>query len=134
MLNKNANCYNIEKNFKYTTVIKTFSERITIFRTLSIDIWQPKCPQRQTELSNFSSLSIWRKPLWKQKLLLLSYTLVRPFPTLSCFPFFHKLFWKLFWKQKLLVLTATARRSCCTLVRPFPMLSCFPFFYNFFWN
>ena len=47
MLNKNANCYNIEKNFKYNTVIKTFSKHITIFRTLSIDIWQLKCQQGQ---------------------------------------------------------------------------------------
>ena len=44
MLNKYANCYNIEKNFKYSTVVSTFSEHITIFRKLSIDIWQ----QRQT--------------------------------------------------------------------------------------
>ena len=49
MLNKNANCYNIEKNFKYRTVIIiTYSEYITIFRTLSIDIWQLKYQQRQT--------------------------------------------------------------------------------------
>ena len=49
MLNKNANCYNIEKNFKYRTVIIiTYSEYITIFRTLSIDIWQLKCQQWQT--------------------------------------------------------------------------------------
>ena len=48
MLNKNANCYNIEKNFKYSTVISTFSEHITIFQTLSIDIWQLKCQQRHT--------------------------------------------------------------------------------------
>ena len=48
MLNKNANCYNIEKNFKYSTVISAFSKHITIFRTLSIDIWQLKCQQRQT--------------------------------------------------------------------------------------
>ena len=55
MLNRNANCYNIEKNFKYSTVISTFSEHIIIFRTLSIDIWQLKCQQRQTKngLSDF---------------------------------------------------------------------------------
>ena len=35
-------------NFKYSTVLSTFSEHITIFRTLSIDIWQLKCQQRQT--------------------------------------------------------------------------------------
>ena len=110
MLNKNANCYNIEKNFKYSTVISMFSEHIIIFRTLSIDIWQLKCQQRQmanfvsansSELSTFSSPSFWGKPLWNQKLLLL---------------------------------TATARRSCSTLVRPFSMLSCFPFFHKLFWN
>ena len=88
----------------------TFRKHITIFRTLSIDIWQHKCQQIKrkmansfsvnfTELSNFSSSSFWEKPLWNQNLLLLSatarrffYTLVRSFPTLSCFPFFHKLF------------------------------------------
>ena len=50
MLNKNANCYNtrIEKNFKYSTVINTFSEHITIFRTLSFDIWRLTCQQRHT--------------------------------------------------------------------------------------
>ena len=48
MFNKNANCYNIEKNFKYSTVISTFTEHITIFRTLSINIWQLKCQQWQT--------------------------------------------------------------------------------------
>ena len=81
-----------------------------MFRTLSIDIWQLKCQQRQkkcqtffsanfSELLNFSSLSLWEKPLWNQKLLLLTsigrrscYTLVRPFPMWSYFPFFPKLF------------------------------------------
>ena len=48
MLNKNADCYNIEKNFKYSCIISTFSEHITIFRILSIHIWQVKCQQRQT--------------------------------------------------------------------------------------
>ena len=38
MLNTNANCYNIENNFKYNTVISTFSDHILIFKTLSIDI------------------------------------------------------------------------------------------------
>ena len=97
MLYKNVNCYNIEKNFKYSTVISTFSEHITIFRTLSIDIWQLKCQQRQTNKTKngklfFQQTSELSKPLWNQKLLLLTattrcscYTLVRPFPTLSCF-------------------------------------------------
>ena len=80
MLNKTAIYYNIELNFKYITVISTFSEHITIFRTLSIDIWQLKCQQRQTnktkisnffsanfsELANFSSSPFWEKPLWNQ--------------------------------------------------------------------
>ena len=110
MLTKNANCYNIDENFKYSTVISTFSEYITIFRTLSIDIWQLKCQWRQTkqilqkmanfsELLNFSSSSFLGDPLWNQKLLLLTatarhycYTVGRPFPTLSCFLFFHKFF------------------------------------------
>ena len=102
MHNKNANCYNIEKNFKYSTVISTFSEHITIYRTLSIDIWQLKHKKQKmanffsanfSELSNFSkfsSLFFWEKPLWNQKLLLLtatawrsSYTLVRAFPLFS---------------------------------------------------
>ena len=38
----------LRKNFKYSTVISTFSEHNTIFQTLSIDIWQLKCQQRQT--------------------------------------------------------------------------------------
>ena len=56
MLNKNANCYNIEKHFKYNTVITTFSEHITIFRTLSIYNWQLKCQQRQTNKTNNGKL------------------------------------------------------------------------------
>ena len=53
-----------------------------------------------SELLNLSSSSFWLKPLLNQKLLLLN---------------------------------ATARRSCYTVVRPFPTLSCFPFFFtNFF--
>ena len=118
MLNKNANCYNIENNFKYSTVISTFSEHITNFGILSIDIWQLKCQQRQTnkakkmanfaELSNFSTSSFWGKPLWNQKLLLLNvtarlpfYTLVRPFPTLSCFPIFFINFLELIFASKI---------------------------------
>ena len=96
MLNKNANCYNIEKYFKYSTVVNTFSEDITIFRTLSIYIWQLNCQERQTnktkncklfsanfsESLNFSSLSFlsYRS----------CYILVRPFPVLSCFSFLQK--------------------------------------------
>ena len=41
--------FNIEKNFKYSTVISMFSEHINMFRTLSIDIWQLKCKQRQNK-------------------------------------------------------------------------------------
>ena len=48
-----------------------------------------------SKLSNFSLSSFWEKPFWYQKLLLLTatvwrycYTLIRPFPTLSCLPFF----------------------------------------------
>ena len=47
MLNKNVNCYNIEKNFKYSTATRTFSEHITIFRTVSINIWRLKCQHWQ---------------------------------------------------------------------------------------
>ena len=49
MHNKNANCYNIENNFKHGTVISTFSKHITIFRALLIDIWQLECQERQTK-------------------------------------------------------------------------------------
>ena len=52
MLKKNGNCYNIEKNLKYGTVISTFSEHITIFRTLSIKISQ----QRQTNKTKSGKL------------------------------------------------------------------------------
>ena len=115
MLNKNANYYNIEKNFKYNSVISTFSEHIIIYRTLSIHIWQLKCQQIQTnktknpilsgnfsEFFNFSSSAFWEKPLWNQKLLLLTtiarrsgHALARPFPTLSYFPFFSESFLEL---------------------------------------
>ena len=103
MLNKNTNCYNIELNFKYSTVISTFSKHITIFWIISIHIWQLKCKQRQTNKTKNGKFYriikfFWGNPLWNQKLLLLTatarrscYTLVRPFPTLSYFPFFHKL-------------------------------------------
>ena len=50
MLNKNANCYNIENNFKYSTVISTFSEHIKIFWTLSI---VNKDKQIKQKMANF---------------------------------------------------------------------------------
>ena len=104
LLNKNVNCYNIEKNFKCNTVISTFCDHITIFRTRSIDIWQlnvnnDKQKKRNngefffanfSKLPNFSCSFLWEKPLWNQKLLILT---VKPLPTLSCFPFVHNSFW-----------------------------------------
>ena len=61
-----------------------------------------------SELSNFSSSSFWEKPLWNQKLLLLTatarrscYILVRSVPALSCFTFFQKLFWNKFLATKI---------------------------------
>ena len=83
MLNKNPNSYNIEKNFKCSIVISTFSEHITIFQILSIDIWQLKCQQRQTNktkrwqtffLQTFQNSQIFlphssERSLWNQKLL-----------------------------------------------------------------
>ena len=61
-----------------------------------------------SELSNFSFSSFWGKPLWNQKLLLLTatprrscYALETPFTTLSCFPFFHKIFLKLIFTTKI---------------------------------
>ena len=56
MLNRNSNCYNFEKNFKYSAIINMFSEHITILRTLSIDIWQLKCQQRQTNKTKTGKL------------------------------------------------------------------------------
>ena len=50
MLNKNTNCYNIEHNFKYSTVISTFSEHIKIFWTLSI---VNKDKQIKQKMANF---------------------------------------------------------------------------------
>ena len=35
-------------NMNMSTLISTFSEHITTFRTLSIDTWQLKCQERQT--------------------------------------------------------------------------------------
>ena len=93
MLNKYANCYNIEKNFKYRTVISTFSEHITIFRTLSIDIWQLKWQQLQTsanfsELSNISSSSVSGKYFGIKS----CYKLVRPFSNVELFSIFSQTF------------------------------------------
>ena len=120
MLNKNANCYNIEKYFKYSTVVNTFSEDITIFRTLSIYIWQLKCQERQTnktkncklfsanfsESLNFSSLSFlsYRS----------CYILVRPFPVLSCFSFLQKKFWKLIFATK--IKTMSLKQSAVSFI------------------
>ena len=100
MLNKNAIC-------KYSTVIQWACYNFP--NTFNWYLTTVKCEQRQTnktkngeffyanfsELSNFSSSSFWEKPLWNQKLFLLTatarrscYILVRPFPTLSCFLLF----------------------------------------------
>ena len=48
-----------------------------------------------SELSNVFSSFFWGKPLWNQKLLLLTArcSCHTPFPTFSCLPFFHKVFW-----------------------------------------
>ena len=109
MLNKNANCYNIEKNFKYSTVMSTFSELIAIFRTLSMDICQLKCQQWLTNktkngklfrIIKFFCSSFCGKPLWHQKLLLLTAT-ARPFSTLSCFSFFPQTFLELIFATKI---------------------------------
>ena len=112
----------ILKKLKCSTVISTFSEHIAIFWILSIDIWQLKCQQRQTnktkhckflsanlsELSSFSTSFFWEKPLWNQKFFLLTatawrscYTLVRPFPALSCFPLFLQTFLELIFAAKI---------------------------------
>ena len=104
--NKNANCYNIEKTFKYNTVVSAFSEHITIFRTLSNYIWQLKCQQRQ--------INKWKNPEF----------------------FFWKLFRiiKFFFLILLIGTTLESKVACCTLVRPVPTLNCFPFFKSFFGN
>ena len=54
------------------------------------------------ELLHVSFSSFWERPLWIQKLLLLTatvqrfcYAIVKPFPTLSCFPFFNQTFLEL---------------------------------------
>ena len=101
MLNKNANCYNIEKNFEYNTVISTFSEHITIFRTLSIDIFDnsktKKCRTfffcKLFRITQFFFHNLLREATSESKVAPTNrnssdscYTLVRPFPTLSCFP------------------------------------------------
>ena len=98
----------LRKYFKYITVISTFTEHIfsehfqLIFDNSNVksdkQITQKITNfffENSSELSNFSSLSFWEKPLWNQKLLLLTaiarrcyYTLVRPFPTLIVFHFF----------------------------------------------
>ena len=108
MLNKNANYYNIEKNFKYSTRISTFSEHITI-QTLSVDILQLKFQQRQKKwltfitnflLSNFSSF--WLKPLWNQKLLLLTATVrCSAFSNVELFNIFSQTFLELIFSAKI---------------------------------
>ena len=40
----------LRKKFKCSTVISVFSEHIIIFRTISIDIWQLKCQQRNENI------------------------------------------------------------------------------------
>ena len=104
MLNNNANYYNIEKNFKYSTVISTFSEHIIVFRTLSIDIWQLKCQQRQENKTKNKELVYLQSFLLLIKfvflILLREATLEsKVAPTnrnssalLSCFPFFPNFF------------------------------------------
>ena len=98
MLNKNANCYNIEKNFKYSTVICTFSEHITISEHFQLifdnsnvnndkQIKQKKPKNfccNFSELSNFSFSSFWGKTLWNQKLLLLTAIARCSYYTLVC--------------------------------------------------
>ena len=90
-----------------------FSEHITIFRIFSINIWLLKYQQRQiNKTKNFKFFSV-------------NFSKLSKFSSLS--------FWeKPFWNEKLLLLTATAWRSCYVLVRPFTMLSCFPFFSEIF--
>ena len=60
LLNKNANCYNIEKYFKYITVINTFTEHIITFRTFSVDIWQLKCQKWQPSKTKNGKLFFWK--------------------------------------------------------------------------
>ena len=99
----------LSKNYKYSTVIRTFSEHIANFPTLLIDIWQLKCPQRRTNKIKNGDLFL---------------------ETFLNYQIFLR---EAIWNRKLLLLTATARRSCYTLVRPLRTLSCFPFFFtNFF--
>ena len=81
-----------------------------------------------SELSNFSSSSFWGKPLWNKKLLVLiatdrrsCYTIVRPFSTLGCFPFFLQTFWELIFaikiktmllKQSAVLFTSCQKKYC----------------------
>ena len=105
MLNKNANCYNIEKNFKVRSVsmLQFFEHFQLIIDNSNINndkqIKQKKAnffSANFSALSKFSSSFLWDKPIWNQKLLLLAakaqHTLVRSFTTLSCFLFFTNIF------------------------------------------
>ena len=55
------NCYNIEKNFKYSTVISMFSEHINMFRTLSIEGRKPNCSWGIIFLSSMTMLNFFLK-------------------------------------------------------------------------
>ena len=72
-----------------------------------------------SELPNFSSSSLWAKPLWNQKLLLLTataqrscHTLVRYFTTLSFFSIFLELIFESKIKSVLLKQSAVLLTSC----------------------
>ena len=133
MRNKNANCSNIEKNFKYNTVIIiTLSDHITIFRILSIDIWQLKCQQTTNKLNKnmvnvflhkiikFFFLFLLREDTLESKVVTTnsnsSAFLLPTFSTSSCFPFFHNIFLELIIafkiKRKLLKQSAVLFTSC----------------------
>ena len=108
MLNQNANCHNIGKNFEYRTVISTFSEHIFVFRTLSIDFWQLKCQQRQTNKTKNVKL-FFCNLFWIIK-------------------FFFLIFLREATLESKVAPTPTARSSCYRVIRPFSTFSCFPNF------
>ena len=86
----------LKKNLKYIIVISMFSEHITIFRSLSIDIWQLKCQQRQTNKTKNGELFFWK--------------------LFRIIKFVFLILWeKPFWNQMLLLPTATARCSCSNI-------------------
>ena len=100
MLNKNANCYNIEKNLKYSAVISEYIQ----WAYYNFPKTQLKCQQWNYNLLFF--IILLRETTLESKVAPTNrnssaslFTLVRPFPKLSFFNSFTNFFWTNFCHQ-----------------------------------